>query len=77
MTEIERLRDALDHIRRTADRGVKPTRRLAFISERATLALEGRDWDMRSLPPPEDSRLKLQKENAELRRRLAETTGGV
>ena len=72
MTVEERLLDALDHIQRVADQGVKPTRRLAWISERALWAKKGWDWDARdqSRETPRNRVLELQKENAKLRERV-------
>jgi hypothetical protein len=72
--ELRRLRDALDHIRRIARGGVKPTRRLDWIATRSEWALRGRDWDAddSSRRAPTNDVLKLQKENAELRRLVRE-----
>ena len=39
-TRSEQLRDALDHIMRTANHGIQPTRRLDWIALRAKYALE-------------------------------------
>ncbi len=50
LKEIERLRDALDHIQRVAKKARRPTLRLDWIASRAKLALMGRDFNMADLP---------------------------
>lgn len=46
MTEIERLRDALDHIIRQCAGAKQSSRRLSWIKTRAELALAGKDdWE--------------------------------
>jgi len=50
--EIERLRDALDHIARVAQQTLRPTRRLDWITHRARVALSGKPWsrELRDTP---------------------------
>lgn len=43
--EIDLLRDALDHIRRTALSSRTQTRRIQFIADRAVRALKGKPYD--------------------------------
>lgn len=50
--ENARLRDALDHIQRTADNSRTMTRRLAFISERASMALSGEAYETGAIDLP-------------------------
>jgi len=50
--ENARLRDALDHIQRTADNSRTMTRRLAFISERASMALNGEAYETGAIDLP-------------------------
>ena len=54
--EVERLRDALDHIARVALRAQTSTRRLDWIVQRAREALAGHDYDPRddTLPRTRD-----------------------
>lgn len=49
---VELLRDALDHIIRTALHASVQTNRLNWIAARAKLALRGGDWSKESLPEP-------------------------
>jgi hypothetical protein len=65
--EVEALRDALDHIKRVASQGVTPTRRLDWIAYRASVALRGESWEPGMRKEPDNSVLKLQKENKRLR----------
>lgn len=54
MTEVERLRDALDHIIRQCASAQKGNRRLDWIKSRAELALQGiDDWaaHLKGRPP--------------------------
>jgi len=73
--ELDRLRDALDHIMRTARNGVQPTRRLDWIVLRAKYALEGKQWSNDVREEPRDSVAKMEKDNFKLRQRLAEAEG--
>jgi len=50
--ENAELKDALDHIRRTADNSRTRTRRLAFISERASRALNGEKYETGDIDLP-------------------------
>jgi len=70
VTELERLRDALDHIRRVALEGVQPTRRLDWIALRAKVALRGDDWEPGMRDDPRNSVAELVKKNERLRERL-------
>jgi len=54
LTEVERLRDALDHIIRQCSSAQKGNRRLDWIKSRAQLALDGvEDWSahLKGRPP--------------------------
>ena len=70
MNEIERLRDALDHIMRVANQGLNPTKRLDWISLRAKVALRGDDWEPGMRDEPRNSVIELIKKNERLRERL-------
>ncbi|KDC15335.1 hypothetical protein [Bordetella bronchiseptica] len=81
--EVLLLRDALDHIMRTARASRTQTRRIRWVESRARAALEGRVYDAQEhdLPPSADSmvnkNLRLRVENAQLRRVLAQIAGGA
>jgi len=56
MNEVERVRDALDHIEKTARASRSQTRRLRWIAERARYALEGKSFPTNlDLPPSVES----------------------
>lgn len=67
LTTEDMLRDALDHIARTADQSRSQTRRLRWIAERARLALRGIPYDDTAfdLPP------KVDREPTMLRKAIA------
>lgn len=44
------LEDALDHIMKVAGQAHKPTRRLDWISDRARIALTGKEYDESLMP---------------------------
>lgn len=68
LTTEDLLRDALDHIARTARQSRSQTRRIRWIAERAELALRGRPYveDELNLPP------KVDREATILRRAIAQ-----
>jgi hypothetical protein len=75
MNEIEQLRDALDHIEKTARASRSQTRRLRWIAERAKYALEEKPfpYDLDLPPSVESEHFRMSRQLVALRtvRRLS------
>ncbi|VFR81010.1 hypothetical protein RAN3_2504 [plant metagenome] len=80
--DVELLRDALDHIMRTARASRTQTRRTRFIEKRAKLALDGvpyspRDFDLPKMTPVQTALDTAKRQNMALRFNYREMLGAL